>query len=130
MGQDSVQPKTLDRNETKIPVIEFCDLMANKERYLGKLVQTTAVAEYLVSMEFVVYSKCGSKEPRIALGFKDDLENRTLDVLTTEMNRQRKHKLRITTTGILQSAEEKKLSGFGHYQWSKYQFEIHNLNDK
>jgi hypothetical protein len=129
-GQNSVSKKAIESCETGIPVIEFCDLMADKERYLGKLIRTTAVAEYLISMEFVLYSKCGSKKPRISLGFKDDLENRTLVAITTEMNRQKKHSLTITATGVLQSAEEKKITGFGHYLWSKFQFEIQNSDDK
>ena len=125
MGQDSVQPKTLESNETKVPVVEFCDLMADKERYVGKLIRTTVVAEYLITMEYVLHTKCGEKKPRVSLGFKDDIESQT-EALGSEMYRQRNHSLTITATGVLQSAKAKGLAGFGHYQWSKFQFEIYS----
>ena len=118
------QTKPLESDESKIPVVEFCDLMADKNRYLGKLVRTKVIVEYLISMEYVLHSKCGVKKPRVALGFKDDIERRTGE-LSDEMYRQRKHSLMITTTGVLQSAVADGLAGFGHYQWSKFQFEIH-----
>ncbi len=99
--------------------------MADKERYVGKLIRTKVKVEYLITMEYVLHSKCGKKKPRVALGFKDDIENRT-EELSTEMYRQRNHSLTITATGVLQSAGAKGLAGFGHYQWSKFQFEIYS----
>lgn len=118
-----------DNADTKIPFVEFCDLMADKDRYLDKLVKTKAVIEYRVTMEFVLYSECNSKRTFIALGVLDDIMDEILDIFTTEMNRRKEHNLTAEITGILQGAAEKEIRGFGHYAWSKYQFEIQEINN-
>ena len=121
------QSKPPTDGESEPEIVEFCELVRNKTDFVGRRIRTEATIEYRITMEFVIVSKCDEKNVSIALGVVDHLMDRTIDVLTAEMNVRRTHTLPVKLIGTLQTSDSKNkgfVGGFGHNNWSRFQFEI------
>ncbi len=108
--------------------INFCELMKNPETYVGKYIRIEATYSYLITMEFVLSAECDPKVKAVSVGFADG----KFDKLSNEISSAKKSlkKNDITTTVIGKFLGPRKPDSkynYGHYGWSKYQFEIHTF---
>jgi hypothetical protein len=105
--------------------VKFCDLLADRTKYLGKVVRTEAKLEYWITMEYVVVATCAEKKVSIPLGISDELMSNTIETLSDEMNSRRVDGMDAELIGMLKAAPTQgKPKGYGHYGWSTHQFEV------
>lgn len=130
-GQQSssaIKTTVSEFDASKIQTVGYCELMSKPEDYVGKSIRLEAVLSNLISLESILYVECKPKISAVAVGFASDKFDVLSEEILSKMNSWQVRDAKVIVAGkFLGPRKPNSKFNYGHYGWSKYQFEIHAL---
>ena len=124
-AQTSVAPR--DPELSKVENVKYCEMMRVPDAYIGKDLRISTTLKTLVA-ESIFTADCAGKPIAVAVGFAPALFDLLTDEMYTPMNSAQTARVDVIVVGRLLGPKKPNADfNYGHYGWSKYQFEIHKF---
>ena len=120
-AQTSVAPLS------KIENVKYCEMMQAPDSYIGKDVRISATLKNLIA-ESILTANCAGKQTAVAIGLLDEFLESLREELYKGMASEQTPEARVVVVGrLLGPRRPDGEYNYGHYGWSKYQFQIHKF---